>query len=69
MSTPQGHPIHLWDACNGALRCTYRAYNAVDEITAAYCASFSGDGTKVVAGYNKVRPRAAGMRVSTLCGT
>ncbi|TVU43925.1 hypothetical protein EJB05_03346 [Eragrostis curvula] len=34
-STSRGHPIHLWDATTGELRCTYRAYDAMDEITAA----------------------------------
>ncbi|KAI7992504.1 hypothetical protein LOK49_LG12G02120 [Camellia lanceoleosa] len=28
------------------LRCTYRAYNDVDEITAAYCIGFNPAGTK-----------------------
>ncbi|XVF02492.1 hypothetical protein REPUB_Repub04eG0179800 [Reevesia pubescens] len=35
-TTTRDHPIHLWDATSGLLRCTYRAYDAVDEITAAF---------------------------------
>ncbi|KAL7213183.1 hypothetical protein ACSBR2_015816 [Camellia fascicularis] len=52
-STTRDHPIHLWDATSGELRCTYRAYNDVDEITAAYCIGFNPAGTKIFAGYNK----------------
>lgn len=53
-STTRDHPIHLWDASSGQLRCTYRAYDAMDEITAALSVSFNTAGTKIFAGYNKV---------------
>ncbi|OMO76544.1 hypothetical protein CCACVL1_15573 [Corchorus capsularis] len=53
-TTTRDHPIHLWDATSGLLRCTYRAYDAVDEITAAFSLSFNPAGTKVFAGYNKL---------------
>ncbi|KAL6992649.1 hypothetical protein U1Q18_010761 [Sarracenia purpurea var. burkii] len=52
-STTRDHPIHLWDATSGELRCTYRAYDAVDEITAAFSIGFNPAGTKIFAGYNK----------------
>lgn len=52
-STTRDHPIHLWDATTGLLRCTYRAYDAVDEITAAFSVVFNPAGTKIFAGYNK----------------
>lgn len=52
-STTRDHPIHLWDASTGLLRCTYRAYDAVDEITAAFSVAFNPAGTKIFAGYNK----------------
>ncbi|XP_022927126.1 telomerase Cajal body protein 1 [Cucurbita moschata] len=45
-STTRDHPIHLWDAASGELRCTYRAYDAMDEITAAFSISFNPAGTK-----------------------
>lgn len=35
------------------LRCTYRAYDAMDEITAAFSIAFNPTGTKIFAGYNK----------------
>ncbi|XP_062087343.1 uncharacterized protein LOC133794159 isoform X2 [Humulus lupulus] len=52
-STSRDHPIHLWDASSGELRCTYRAYDAMDEITAAFSIAFNPLGTKIFAGYNK----------------
>ncbi|PSR98556.1 Telomerase Cajal body protein [Actinidia chinensis var. chinensis] len=52
-STTRDHPIHLWDATSGELRCTYRAYDAMDEITAAFSISFNPAGTKIFSGYNK----------------
>ncbi|XVF40594.1 hypothetical protein PTKIN_Ptkin01aG0126400 [Pterospermum kingtungense] len=52
-TTTRDHPIHLWDATSDLLRCTYRAYDAVDEITAAFSLSFNPAGTKIFAGYNK----------------
>ncbi|GIL92819.1 hypothetical protein Vretimale_19220 [Volvox reticuliferus] len=52
-SSSRGQPIHLWDACSGTIRCSYRGYNDVDEPTAAYSLAFSPDGGKLLCGYNK----------------
>lgn len=49
----QGSPVHLWDVCNGQLRCTYRAYDSVDEVTPAYSLAFTPDGSKLYGGFNK----------------
>ena len=46
----QAHPIHLWDACGGTLRCSYRGYNEADEVTAAYSLAFTPDGARIYAG-------------------
>jgi len=76
-ATSRAHPVQLWDAITGSLRCTFRcaqavlcpsdvytdhnlflscsAFDAADEITAAYGVTFSADGAHVVAGYEKVR--------------
>lgn len=35
-TTSRAHPIHMHDACTGLLRCAYRGYNDVDEVTAAF---------------------------------
>jgi len=42
-STSRGHPVQLWDVASGLARTTYRTYNAVDEVTAAYCLRFHPD--------------------------
>ncbi|KAG1668608.1 hypothetical protein FOA52_001477 [Chlamydomonas sp. UWO 241] len=52
-TTSRAHPIHLWDACTGALRCTYRGFNDVDEVTPAFSTAFSADGSRLIGGYNK----------------
>eukprot|EP00731_Ephydatia_muelleri_P001230 Em0001g1230a len=45
------HPIHLWDAFYGHNRCTYVAYNHMDEVIAPYSLAFSLDGEKLYAGF------------------
>jgi len=54
-STTRDHPVHLWDAFTGELRCTYRPYNHLDEIFAAYSLAFQPDGSRLFCGFkNKV---------------
>lgn len=53
ISTRQHEPLQLWDAFDGKLRCSYRGYDAVDEIEAALSVCFSSDGSQVIAGYKK----------------
>ncbi|XP_067014446.2 telomerase Cajal body protein 1 [Anabrus simplex] len=56
VSTSQHSPIHLWDAYTGAIRCTYRPYNDVDEIEHANSVAFSPSGEKLYCGFrNRVR--------------
>ena len=50
-SSCRDHPVHLWDAFTGELRSTYRAYNHVDEIFAAYSLGFDPAGDRLYAGY------------------
>ena len=52
-SVLQAHPIHLWDACTGGLRCVYRAFDAADEVTAAFSLTIDPHGSHIWAGYNK----------------
>ncbi|BBN02469.1 telomerase Cajal body protein 1 [Marchantia polymorpha subsp. ruderalis] len=52
-TSSRDHPVHVWDATTGKLRCTYRAYDQMDEITAAYSISFNPAGSKLFCGYNK----------------
>lgn len=44
----------MWDAFDGSLRCTYRGFNAVDEMEPALSVTFSVEGSKIIAGYKKV---------------
>ena len=43
----------MWDASAGGMRCTYRAYDAADEVTAATSLAFSPDGSKLYGGFSK----------------
>jgi len=53
VASSRDHPLHLWDAFTGTLRASYRAFDHLDEIVAAYAVSFSADGSQLVAGYNR----------------
>lgn len=53
LATRQHEPVQMWDAYNGQLRCSYRSYNAVDEVESALSVIFSPDGQNIVAGYKK----------------
>ncbi|XP_031621676.1 telomerase Cajal body protein 1 homolog [Contarinia nasturtii] len=53
LATRQNEPIQLWDAYYGDLRCSYRGYNAVDEVESALSVTFSHDGSEVIGGYKK----------------
>ncbi|XP_043652721.1 telomerase Cajal body protein 1 homolog [Drosophila teissieri] len=53
LATRQHEPIHMWDAFDGSLRCSYSGYDAVDEVMAAISLAFSHDGEKIYAGYKR----------------
>ncbi|KAL3848301.1 hypothetical protein ACJMK2_019169 [Sinanodonta woodiana] len=54
VSTSRDSPIHMWDAFTGELRCSYRAFSHVDELTPAYSLHFDPDGDKLYCGFNKM---------------
>lgn len=54
ITTRQNAPIQMWDAFDGSLRCTYRGFNAVDEMEPAVTTAFTLDGARIIAGYKKV---------------
>ncbi|GLJ48722.1 hypothetical protein SUGI_1027490 [Cryptomeria japonica] len=75
-STSRDHPVHLLDSVSGQIRCTYRAYDSMDEITTAFSVAFNPSGTKLFCGYNKVlrvfdihRPGREFEQYSTLTST
>lgn len=53
LATRQNEPIQLWDAYYGDLRCSYRGYDAVDEVESALSVTFSNSGADVIGGYKK----------------
>jgi len=53
LSTSRDHPVHLWDSTKGKVRCSYRAFDQMDELTSANCVSFNLDGSKIYCGFNK----------------
>lgn len=52
LTTSRDHPIHMWDAFTGQHRATYRAYDHMDEITAALSITFNLTADKIYAGYS-----------------
>ncbi|CAF4875594.1 unnamed protein product [Pieris macdunnoughi] len=54
ITTKQNAPIQMWDAFDGSLRCSYRGFNAVDEMEPAVSCIFSADGSRIIAGYKKL---------------
>ncbi|CAK1543190.1 unnamed protein product [Leptosia nina] len=54
ITTRQNAPVQMWDAFDGSLRCSYRGFNAVDEMEPAVSCTFSTDGSRIIAGYKKV---------------
>ncbi|XP_041981182.1 telomerase Cajal body protein 1 homolog isoform X2 [Aricia agestis] len=53
LTTRQNAPVQMWDAFDGSLRCSYRGFNAVDEMEPALSVTFNLDGTRIIAGYKK----------------
>ncbi|XP_030245102.1 telomerase Cajal body protein 1 homolog [Drosophila navojoa] len=53
LATRQHEPIHMWDAFDGRLRCSYSGYDEVDEVVAAISLQFANDGQKIYAGYKR----------------
>lgn len=53
LSTQQHGPIQMWDAFDGKLRCSYRGFDAVDEVEAALSCTFSSDAMEIIGGYRK----------------
>eukprot|EP00095_Tigriopus_kingsejongensis_P008495 maker-scaffold18_size714446-snap-gene-6.28 protein:Tk08495 transcript:maker-scaffold18_size714446-snap-gene-6.28-mRNA-1 annotation:"hypothetical protein BRAFLDRAFT_277111" len=55
-STAQYAPIHLYDAYDGHIRATYRCFDHLDEMVAAYSVAFDPQGQRLYAGLkNEIR--------------
>ncbi|XP_070539017.1 telomerase Cajal body protein 1-like [Ptychodera flava] len=53
VSSSRDHPVQMWDAFTGQLKCTYRAFNHLDEMTTPHCVAFSLNGKKLYCGFDK----------------
>ncbi|XP_058825937.1 telomerase Cajal body protein 1 homolog [Topomyia yanbarensis] len=53
IASRQHEPIQMWDAYTGKIRCSYKGYNAVDEVEAALSLAWSLDGGSIFGGYKK----------------
>lgn len=53
ISSTQNEPIKMFDAFNGSYKCSFRGYDAADELEAALSVCFSSDGTCIYGGYKK----------------
>ncbi|KAI8918189.1 WD40-repeat-containing domain protein [Powellomyces hirtus] len=54
LSSVRDHPIRLWDAYTGQLRCSYVAFDHLDQVQAPNCLTFNLDGTKLYCGFNNL---------------
>ncbi|XP_028405488.1 telomerase Cajal body protein 1-like [Dendronephthya gigantea] len=54
ISSSREHPLHLWDAFTGQVRCSYRSFNNMDEIVSPHCVAFNSDGSKIYCGFDKM---------------
>ncbi|XP_051923954.1 telomerase Cajal body protein 1 [Hippocampus zosterae] len=52
-SSSRDNPVHIWDAFYGEVRCSFRPYNHLDELTAAHSLCFSPDGSQLYCGFDK----------------
>lgn len=54
LTTCKDSPVHMWDMNTGKLKCTYRPYNHLDEMTTAHSLCLSLDGNKLYTGFNRM---------------
>ncbi|KAJ3291936.1 Telomerase Cajal body protein 1 [Borealophlyctis nickersoniae] len=52
LTSIRDHPVRMWDAYTGQLRCSYPAFDHMDQIWAPNCLSFNLDGSKIYCGFN-----------------
>lgn len=50
----RSRPIQLWDATNGTLRASYRAYDHVERVCSPHSLAFSLDGSRIYGGFDGV---------------
>ena len=75
VTASRDHPIHLWDALSGKIRCSYVGYNHFVELDTVNSLSFNLTGDKLYAGSNRMircfdvaNPGSNGINIPT-CST
>ncbi|XP_068785616.1 telomerase Cajal body protein 1 [Struthio camelus] len=68
-SSSRDNPVHLWDAFDGSLRGSFRAYNHLDELVAAHALCFSPDGAELLCGFDGAVRVFATARPGRACDT
>nr|XP_053652277.1 telomerase Cajal body protein 1-like [Cherax quadricarinatus]XP_053652278.1 telomerase Cajal body protein 1-like [Cherax quadricarinatus]XP_053652279.1 telomerase Cajal body protein 1-like [Cherax quadricarinatus] len=51
--TCRDHPVHLWDAWDGQLICSYHSYDHLDQLVGAYSIGFNQEGSHLLCGFKK----------------
>ncbi|CAB4431407.1 unnamed protein product [Rhizophagus irregularis] len=54
LSSSREHPIHLWDAYSGKVRCSYTIIDHRDEIVGPNALTFNLDGSRIYCGYKNM---------------
>ncbi|GES93892.1 telomerase Cajal body protein 1-like [Rhizophagus clarus] len=54
LSSSREHPIHLWDAYTGKVRCSYTIIDHRDEIVGPNALTFNLDGSRIYCGYKNM---------------
>lgn len=72
LSSSRDHPVHLWDAYSGTVRCAYQTYDHLDQIMGPNSLCFTPDGSKIYCGFENCvqvfetsRPGNEGWKFST----
>ncbi|XP_075597697.1 telomerase Cajal body protein 1 [Balearica regulorum gibbericeps] len=51
-SSSRDNPVHLWDAFDGTLRGSFRAYSHLEELVAPHSLAFAPDGSRLLGGFD-----------------
>lgn len=52
-STSRDHPVHLYDAFTGQLRCSYSSYNHLDVLVSPLSIAFGHNGARIHCGFDR----------------
>jgi len=51
VASTRDHPVHLWDAFSGTMRCSYQTYDHLDQIAGPNSLAFTPDGMRIYCGF------------------